>query len=227
MKLKLTILGGGESGIGAALLGVQKGYDVFLSDSGALQEAYKTVLESQNIAYEAGQHSVSRILEADLVVKSPGIPDTVPLVKALRAKGISVISEIEFAARYTAATIIGITGSNGKTTTSLWAHHMLKKAGFNVGLAGNIGDSFAAQVASKTHDTYVLELSSFQLDGIETFAPHIAIITNISPDHLDRYAYKFENYIASKFQLVKNQKETDYLIYDADDPVITDLVAEK
>jgi UDP-N-acetylmuramoylalanine--D-glutamate ligase len=222
MKLKLTILGGGESGIGAALLGVQKGYDVFLSDSGVLQETYKTVLERQNIAYEAGQHSETRILEADLVVKSPGIPDTVPLVEALRAKGISVISEIEFAARYTAATIIGITGSNGKTTTSLWAHHMLKKAGFNVGLAGNIGDSFAAQVAEKTHDTYVLELSSFQLDGIETFAPHIAIITNISPDHLDRYAYKFENYIASKFQLVKNQKETDYLIYDADNPVITD-----
>ena len=155
MKLKLTILGGGESGIGAALLGVQKGYDVFLSDSGALQEAYKTVLESQNIAYEAGQHSVSRILEADLVVKSPGIPDTVPLVKALRAKGTSVISEIEFAARYTAATIIGITGSNGKTTTSLWAHHMLKKAGFNVGSGGKYRRQFRSPSSVKKHTIHM------------------------------------------------------------------------
>ena len=175
------------------------------------------VLIENNIEFESEVHSTERILEADVVMKSPGIPDTVPLVVQLREKGIPVISEIEFASRFTNATILGITGSNGKTTTTMWLHHILKKAGLNCGMAGNIGDSFALQVATKNYENYVLELSSFQLDGIVNFAPHIAIITNISPDHLDRYDYKYENYIASKFLITKNQTEDDYLIYDADD----------
>jgi UDP-N-acetylmuramoylalanine--D-glutamate ligase len=217
---RLVILGGGESGIGAAILGKQQGFEVFVSDSGEILKKYKEVLLNNEIPFEEKNHTESKILNADVVMKSPGIPETVPLVLKLKEKGVKVISEIEFAAKYTAATIVGITGSNGKTTTTLLVHHILKEAGLNVGVAGNIGDSFAAQVAHESHDNYVLELSSFQLDGIEDFNSHIAILTNITPDHLDRYEYDFEKYIASKFRITKNQKETDYLIYDADDQAI-------
>jgi UDP-N-acetylmuramoylalanine--D-glutamate ligase len=217
---RLVILGGGESGIGTAILGKQKGYEVFVSDSGEILKKYKKVLLNNDILFEEKNHTESKILNADVVMKSPGIPETVPLVLKLKEKRIQVISEIEFAAKYTAATILGITGSNGKTTTTLILHHILKEAGLNVGVAGNIGDSFAAQVAHESYDNYVLELSSFQLDGIEDFNSHIAILTNITPDHLDRYEYDFEKYIASKFRITKNQTENDYLIYDADDQAI-------
>jgi UDP-N-acetylmuramoylalanine--D-glutamate ligase len=217
---RLVILGGGESGVGTALLGKQKGYAVFLSDSGSIQEKYQKSLAAYEVEYESGKHTEAKILNADIVMKSPGIPDTVGLVVKLKEQGIPVISEIEFAAQFTKATIIGITGSNGKTTTTMLLHHILSKAGFDIGMAGNIGDSFAAQVATTTRENYVLELSSFQLDGIVDFAPHIAIITNITPDHLDRYEYNFENYITSKFRITKNQTAEDFLIYDADDPVI-------
>jgi UDP-N-acetylmuramoylalanine--D-glutamate ligase len=217
---RLVILGGAESGIGTAILGKQQGYEVFVSDSGEILKKYKEVLLNNEIPFEEKNHTESTILNADVVMKSPGIPETVPLVSKLKENGVKVISEIEFAAKYTAATILGITGSNGKTTTALLVHHILKDAGLNVGVAGNIGDSFAAQVAQESHDNYVLELSSFQLDGIENFNSHIAILTNITPDHLDRYEYDFEKYIASKFRITKNQKESDYLIYDADDQAI-------
>jgi UDP-N-acetylmuramoylalanine--D-glutamate ligase len=217
---RLVILGGGESGIGTAILGKQKGYEVFVSDSGEILKKYKKVLLHNDILFEEKNHTESKIVNADIVMKSPGIPETVPLVLKLKEKGIQVISEIEFSAKYTAATIIGITGSNGKTTTTLILHHILKQAGLNVGVAGNIGDSFAAQVAHESYDNYVLELSSFQLDGIENFNSHIGILTNITPDHLDRYEYDFEKYIASKFRITKNQTESDYLVYDADDQAI-------
>ena len=217
---RLVILGGGESGTGTAILGKQQGFEVFVSDSGEILKKYKEVLLNNGIPFEEKNHTESIILNADVVMKSPGIPESVPLISKLKEKGVKVISEIEFAAKYTAATIIGITGSNGKTTTTLLVHHILKDAGLNVGVAGNIGDSFAAQVARESHDNYVLELSSFQLDGIESFNSHIGILTNITPDHLDRYEYDFEKYIASKFRITKNQKETDYLIYDADDQAI-------
>ena len=218
---RLVILGGGESGVGTAILGKKKGYEVFVSDSGKLKEKYKDVLEHFDIDWEAEGHTEAKILNADLVMKSPGIPDRVPLVKALVEKGVPVISEIEFASRFTDATIVGITGSNGKTTTTLLTNHLLKEGGLHVGMAGNIGDSYAQMVAENDFDLYVLEISSFQLDGIVDFAPHIAILTNITPDHLDRYDYKFENYIASKFRIAENQTEEDYFIYDADDPVIS------
>ena len=219
-KPYIVILGAGESGVGTALLAIQKGYEVFVSDKSEIKENYKAVLIENQIPFEEGSHDVERILKADWVMKSPGIPDKVPLVKQLNEKGIPVISEIEFAAQYTNATIFGITGSNGKTTTTMMLYHILKKAGFNVAEGGNIGESFAALVAQDKHEYYVLELSSFQLDGIVKFAPHIAILTNITPDHLDRYDYKFENYVNSKFRITMNQTEQDYLIYDADDEVI-------
>ena len=217
---RLVILGGGESGVGTAILGKQKGYEVFVSDKGTIKAHYKNVLNQFEIEWEEQQHTAAKILNADVVMKSPGIPDTVPIVTEFAAKGISVISEIEFAANYTDATIVGITGSNGKTTTTMLTNHVLKQGGLHVGMAGNIGDSFAKQVAEEDHTSYVLEISSFQLDGIVTFKPHIAIITNITPDHLDRYEYNFENYIASKFKIAMNQTYEDYLIYDADDEVI-------
>ena len=217
---KLVVLGGGESGVGAAVLGKQKGYEVFVSDAGEIAKKYKEVLLGHEISFEENKHTESKVLVADLVMKSPGIPETVPLVLKLKAKGISVISEIEFAAKYTEATIVGITGSNGKTTTTMLVHHILKDAGLKVGIAGNIGISFAKQIAQGAQENYVLELSSFQLDGIENFNSHIAILTNITPDHLDRYDYDFEKYIASKFRITKNQKASDYLIYDADDEAI-------
>ena len=219
------ILGAGESGVGTAILAKQKGYTVFVSDVNSIQKKYKDILDQYAIEFEEGKHSKEKILEADIVMKSPGIPDKVTIVKQLVEKGIPVISEIEFAVKFTDATIAGITGSNGKTTTTMMLYHILKKAGFEVGEAGNIGYSFAQQVAQENFNNYVLELSSFQLDGINEFAPHIAIITNITPDHLDRYDNKFVNYIASKFRITKNQKSTDYLIYDADDPVIKEWMS--
>ena len=217
---RLVVLGGGESGVGTAILGKKEGFEVFVSDKGIIKEEYRKVLEHFEIDWEEQQHSEEKILNADLVMKSPGIPDKVPLVAKLKEVGVPIISEIEFASRYAKATIIGITGSNGKTTTTMLTNHILKEGGLNVGMAGNIGDSYAKMVAEKDFDYYVLEISSFQLDGIVDFKPHIAILTNITPDHLDRYEYKFENYIASKFRIAKNQTKEDYLIYDADDEVI-------
>ena len=218
--MRLVILGGGESGVGTAILGKKKGYDVFVSDFGKIKNNYKEVLILNKIKFEDEQHSEELILNADLVMKSPGIPDKSPIVKKLKEKNIPIISEIEFTAQFTNATTIGITGSNGKTTTTMLVYHLLKQGGLNVGLAGNIGKSFAWQVSEDKRDVYVLELSSFQLDGIEKYKPHIAIITNISPDHLDRYDYNYEKYIASKFRITMNQTEEDYLIYDADDEAI-------
>ena len=218
---KVVVLGGGESGCGAALLAQQKGFEVFLSEIGKIKEKYKNVLTHNAIEWEEEKHSEKRFFEADIIVKSPGIPDTIPLIKDLKKASVPIISEIEFAARYTDAKIIGITGSNGKTTTTLLVGHMLKKAGLNMGIAGNVGDSFALQVANESHDFYVLELSSFQLDGIDNFKPHIAILLNITPDHLDRYANKMENYIQSKMRITMNQTSEDYLIYCSDDNNIT------
>ena len=217
---RIVILGAGESGVGTALLAKQKGYVVFVSDKQQIKEKYKNVLIHHNIDWEEGTHTMAKIEHADVVMKSPGIPDTVPIVVALKKKSIPVISEIEFAAKYTDATIVGITGSNGKTTTASWTHFILKNSELNVNLAGNIGQSFAAQVAENSPQAFVLELSSFQLDGIIDFKPHIAVLTNISPDHLDRYDNSFENYIHSKFQIIKNQTSEDYFVFDADDPEI-------
>ena len=217
---RLVILGGGESGVGTALLGKVKGYEVFVSDKGKIKDKYKDVLIQNEIDWEDETHTEEKILNADIVMKSPGIPDKAPLVKHIRETGITVVSEIEFAATFTNATIVGITGSNGKTTTATFTHHLLKPE-LEVGLAGNIGDSFAKQIIQHNYPNYVLEISSFQLDDIIHFRPHIAVITNITPDHLDRYDYKFENYIASKFRIAMNQTKDDFLIYDADDAVIT------
>jgi UDP-N-acetylmuramoylalanine--D-glutamate ligase len=222
---RLVILGGGESGVGTAILGKKKGYDVFVSDFGKIKDSYKEVLNSNEIEWEEETHTESRILNADVVMKSPGIPEKSPIVKKLLEKQIPIISEIEFAAPFTNAVTIGITGSNGKTTTTMLTYHLLKSAGLNVGLGGNIGKSFAWQVAENDFDVYVLELSSFQLDGCYNYNPHIAVITNISPDHLDRYEYKYENYIASKFRITQNQTAADYLIYDDDDEAITKWLA--
>ncbi len=217
MKQRLVILGGGESGVGTAILGKKKGFEVFVSDFGKLKENYKQVLINNEIEWEDEGHSEEKILSADLVMKSPGIPDMAPIIKKLHEKGVKVISEIEFASKYTKATIVGITGSNGKTTTASLTYELLKNGGLNVVLGGNIGKSFAEQVSEEKYENFVLELSSFQLDGIETFAPHIAVLTNLSPDHLDRYDYKYENYIAAKFRITMNQTSQDYFIYDADD----------
>lgn len=217
---RLVVLGGGESGVGTAILGKKQGYDVFLSDKGEIKQEYKDVLNHIEVNWEEQQHTEALIFDADIVMKSPGIPDKVSLVQELIRKGIPVISEIEFAAKYTNATLVGITGSNGKTTTTMLTHHLLKEA-IDVAMAGNIGDSFAKQVAEDDKPNYVLELSSFQLDGVQEFNAHIAVITNISEDHLDRYDYDFNKYIAAKFRIVMNQTTDDYFIYDADDEVIT------
>lgn len=222
---RLVILGGGESGVGTAILAKQKGWSVFLSDRGTLKPQYRDTLSRQDIDYEEGSHDEARILAADCIMKSPGIPDKADIIKKAREKQIPIISEIEFASQYTQSTIVAITGSNGKTTTTLLTHHIFKEAGLEVGLGGNIGYSFAELVAHGNPPYYVLEISSFQLDGIEHFAPHIAVLLNITPDHLDRYDYKFENYIASKFRIAMNQTADDYFIYDADDPVINDWLA--
>ncbi len=220
----IVILGGGESGVGAALLAKEKGFNVFLSDKSLLNEKYKNELIRHKIDFEEGKHSEDKILSAIEVIKSPGIPEKAEIIKKIKEKNISVISEIEFAFRYTKAKIIGVTGSNGKTTTSLLIYHILKKSGINVGLAGNIGDSFAKQVLLQQFDWYVLEISSFQLDDCYKFNPHIAIITNITPDHLDRYEYKFENYTDSKFRIIQNQTEKDYFIFFEDnEPVASEI----
>jgi UDP-N-acetylmuramoylalanine--D-glutamate ligase len=214
---KIVILGGGESGTGAAILAKRKGFEVFLSDSGMLKDIYQKMLNDEGIEWEQGQHTEDRILSATEVIKSPGIPEKAPLIKKLRAQGTPVISEIEFAARYTNAKMVCITGTNGKTTTTLLTYHILKNAGLNVGLAGNIGHSFAYQVATENFDFYVLELSSFMLDDMYQFKADIAILTNITPDHLDRYEYKIENYVDSKFRITQNQTAADYFIYCTDD----------
>jgi len=218
--MRLVVLGGGESGVGTAILGKQKGYDVFVSDFGKIKENYKQVLISNGINWEDEKHTEELILNANVVMKSPGIPEKAPIVKKLLEKAVPVISEIEFAIQFTNAKTVGITGSNGKTTTTLLTYHVLKEAGLNVGIAGNIGKSFAWQVAENKHDIYVLELSSFQLDGVFNYKPNIAIITNISPDHLDRYNYDYNLYINSKFRITKNQTAADYLIYDNEDEAI-------
>lgn len=221
----LVVLGGGESGVGAAVLGKVKGYDILLSDSGNIPEKYIKVLEDEHIEYEQGGHSEERILTADVVVKSPGIPPTAPLVAKLAAQGTPILSEIEFAGRYTDAKMVCITGSNGKTTTTLLTYHILKDAGLNVGLAGNVGKSLALQVAREQHDVYVIELSSFQLENMYDFKADVAVITNITPDHLDRYDHKMENYIAAKFRILQNQTGDDFFIYWQDDPVVTAQIA--
>lgn len=219
MSQRLVILGAGESGTGTAILGMSKGWEVFVSDKGPIKDRYKVELDQHGVAWEENQHTESLILNADTIVKSPGIPESVPLVKAAIEKGIPVISEIEFACQYTQAKHIAISGTNGKTTTTLLTYHLLKNAGLNVGIAGNVGKSYARQVATENFDYYVLELSSFQLDGCYQFHAHISILTNITPDHLDRYNYKLENYVASKFRLTQNQTSADYFIYCADDEI--------
>ena len=217
MNQILVILGAGESGTGAAILGKKQGWTVFVSDFGSIDEIYKIELNQRGIEWEENQHSLERILQAQLVVKSPGIPDKASVVTSLKEKNIPIISEIEFAGRYTDAMLIAISGTNGKTTTTSLTYRIMKEAGLNVGLGGNIGKSFAWQVAEKNFDYYVLEVSSFQLDGNDKIKFHIACLTNITPDHLDRYDYNLDNYIDSKFRLTLNQTRDDYFIYCADD----------
>lgn len=224
---KLVVLGAGESGVGAALLGRIKGFEVFVSDFGTISEQYRQTLTDEGIAFEENTHSFSRILDAQLVVKSPGIPNTAPIIKSIQESEIEIISEIEFASRYTDARIVGITGTNGKTTTTLLTYHILKRAGLNVGLAGNVGNSFAAQVAQKDFDHYVLELSSFQLDEISSFRPAVSVILNITPDHLDRYEGDIYKYAAAKFKIAENQTSEDFFLFNADDPIIANLMEHK
>ncbi len=217
---RIVVLGAGESGSGAAILAKEKGFDVFVSDCGTISEPYRALLDQNGVQWEDGKHSEELILNADEVVKSPGIPLTAPLIQKLQAQGTPIISEIEFAARYTHAKMICITGSNGKTTTTSLIFYILKQAGLDVGLAGNIGNSLALQVAHEDHDYYVIELSSFQLDNMYDFKADIAILLNITPDHLDRYDYKFQNYVDAKFRITRNQTKEDSFIYWAEDPVI-------
>ena len=220
MSKKIVILGAGESGTGAAILAKEKGFNVFVSDSGTISTPYCALLEQHQIAYESGQHTEAKILDADEVIKSPGIPLTAPLIVKLKEQGTPIISEIEFAARYTDAKMICITGSNGKTTTTSLVYDILVRAGLNVGLAGNIGASLALQVAHEKHDYYVIELSSFQLDNMYDFRANIAILLNITPDHLDRYDFEFQNYVNAKFRITRNQTRDDAFIYWSEDPVI-------
>lgn len=220
MKEKIVILGAGESGTGAALLAKARNYDVFVSDSGSIKDKYKDELNAHEIPFEEGGHSEKRILEANLIIKSPGIPEKAPIIQKVASKNISVIDEIEFAFRYTDAKIIAVTGTNGKTTTTLLTYHLLKESGYAVGLAGNVGFSMARQVAQKAFDWYVLEVSSYQLDGTETFKPEIGILLNITPDHMDRYDYNMQNYVNSKFLLIENMTRQEEFIYYADDDVI-------
>jgi UDP-N-acetylmuramoylalanine--D-glutamate ligase len=221
MAKKIVVLGAAESGIGAAVLAQKEGFDIFVSDFGKIKPEYKEMLEKYHIAWEEGAHTESIVLAADEIIKSPGIPEKAPIIKKLRELGTPIISEIEFAKRYTSAKMICITGSNGKTTTTSLIYHILENAGLNVGLAGNIGKSLAWQVAECNYDYYVVELSSFQLDGMYNFKADVAILLNITPDHLDRYDYKFQNYIDSKFRIIQNQTAEDAFIYWNDDPVIT------
>jgi UDP-N-acetylmuramoylalanine--D-glutamate ligase len=222
----IIILGAGESGVGAAVLARKKGFDVFVSDNNRIKEKYKDVLSHFDIEFEEGKHSENRILQATEVIKSPGIPDQVPLAKKITKKGIPIISEIEFAARFTGAKLICITGSNGKTTTTLLTHHILKKAGLDVAVAGNVGNSFAMELAKQDHGYFVLEISSFQLDGMFSFKADIAILLNITPDHLDRYNYSFDDYAASKFRILRNMENEDAFIYCMDDRVISKKIRE-
>jgi UDP-N-acetylmuramoylalanine--D-glutamate ligase len=216
-KANIVILGSGESGVGAALLAQQKQYNVFVSDAGAIKENYKALLKNNSIPYEETKHNEEMILQADLIIKSPGIPESAPLIKKLRAAKKEIISEIEFASRYCTGKIVAITGSNGKTTTSLLTYHILKSAGLKVALGGNIGKSFAGLLTEDSYDYYVIEVSSFQLDDINSFKPHIAILLNITPDHLDRYDYKMENYVKSKFSITKYQTAEDFFLWNEDD----------
>ncbi|MBL7870694.1 MAG: UDP-N-acetylmuramoyl-L-alanine--D-glutamate ligase [Cyclobacteriaceae bacterium] len=219
MSERVVILGAGESGTGAALLAKAKGFDVFVSDQGSIKEKYKTELRRESISYEEGLHSTNIIINANLIIKSPGIPDKAEIIKLAKSKGIEIIDELEFAFRYLKGKVIAITGTNGKTTTTLLTYHLLKSAGFNVALAGNVGESLARKVAKENHEWYVVEISSYQLDGTITFCPEIGILLNITPDHLDRYEYKMENYINSKFKLIQNMKGQQHFIYYADDAV--------
>ena len=219
MKKRIVILGAGESGVGSAILAKKRDFEVFVSDKGTINEKYREILISNNIQFEEGNHSMEQILNADEVIKSPGIPEKSPVVIELHEKGIKVISEIEFAGRFTDAVKICVTGSNGKTTTTNLIYHMMKKAGMNVAMTGNVGNSFAMAVAEGTYDYYVIELSSFQLDGMFDFRADIAILMNITPDHLDRYGYKMQNYVDSKFRVIRNQTASDSFIWCADDPV--------
>ncbi|HBE40867.1 MAG TPA: UDP-N-acetylmuramoyl-L-alanine--D-glutamate ligase, partial [Bacteroidales bacterium] len=227
MKKKLVILGAGESGTGSAVLAVKQGYNVFVSDYGEIRENYLEILDSHKIRWEKGKHTESEIFKADEVIKSPGIKENAPVMIKIREKGIPVISEIEFASRYATGTRICVTGSNGKTTVTSLIYHMLKKAGKSVAMTGNVGNSFAMSVALEQHDFHVIELSSFQLDDMYDFKADIAIIMNITPDHLDRYGYDFQNYIDSKFRITRNQTSSDFLIYWADDPVIQRELSKK
>ena len=222
--MKLVVLGGGESGVGAAILGKEKNMTVFLSDMGTLKPEYRDTLIAEGIEFEEGNHTEEKILDADIVVKSPGIPPYAPMVKKISEKGIPVLSEIEFAGRYTEAKMVCITGSNGKTTTTLLTYHILRKAGLDVGLAGNVGKSLALQVARDPHAYYVIELSSFQLENMYDFKANIAVIMNITPDHLDRYEYKMENYAKAKFRILQNQTSEDFFIYWQDDPIIQEQI---
>ncbi|MGB6082871.1 UDP-N-acetylmuramoyl-L-alanine--D-glutamate ligase [Moheibacter sp.] len=226
MQENLVILGGGESGVGAALLGKKQGFRVFLSDKGELKAEYREKLSDNGIEFEEEKHSESKILNADIVVKSPGIPGKAEIILKLKEKHIPIVSEIEFASRYTNAKIIAITGSNGKTTTTSLIHHILTQAGLNVGLGGNIGKSFAELVVNDTYDYYVLEISSFQLDDVVSFKPYIAILLNITPDHLDQYDYKLELYARSKFKITENQSHEDYFVYNFDDSNILELIKD-
>lgn len=223
---KLAVLGGGESGSGAAVLGKVKGYEVWLSDMGSIPETHKKTLIEHNVPYEEGGHTVEKILDADVIVKSPGIPDSAPIVAEAIKKGIPVVSEIEFAGWYTDSKMVCITGSNGKTTTTLLTYHILKKGGLDVGLAGNVGKSLALQVALDPHEVYVIELSSFQLDNMYKFKADIAVILNITPDHLDRYDHKMENYVAAKFRILQNQTKDDWFIYWLEDPIVRKQIEE-
>ena len=217
---RLVVLGAGESGAGAAVLAKVKGFEVFVSDMSKIKDKYKELLNKYQIPWEEGQHTENLILNADEVVKSPGIPNNAPMIEKLKAQGTSIISEIEFAGRYTNAKMICITGSNGKTTTTSLIYHIFKAAGYNVGLAGNIGQSLALQVAEKNYDYYIIELSSFQLDNMYDFRANIAILMNITPDHLDRYDYKMQNYVDAKFRITQNQTEEDAFVFWNDDPII-------
>lgn len=223
----IVVLGAAKSGVGAAILAKAKGYNVFVSDMGTIEEIYKADLIKYEFEFEEGAHTESQILSADCIIKSPGIPDKASIIQKAISKNIPVISEIEFASWFTNSTLIGITGSNGKTTTTMLTYHLMKEAGLNVGLGGNIGKSFARSVAEDDFDSYVLELSSFQLDGIKDYKNHIAILLNITPDHLDRYEYDFEKYAESKFRIALNQTSEDYFIYCLEDEKTVELLKKK
>jgi len=227
MSERVVILGAGESGTGAAILAKAKGYDVFVSDQGSIKDQFKAELNANTIGFEEGVHSEEKIIIADLIIKSPGIPDKAEIIKKVKHNGIPIIDELEFGFRFLTGKVIAITGTNGKTTTTLLTYHLLKSAGFSVALAGNVGESLARKVAQAHHDWYVIEISSFQLDGTKTFRPHIGILLNITPDHLDRYEYKMQNYIDSKFKLIQNMRADDYFIYYADDAVVGHEVSRR